>query len=73
MDLKCVEASATLSTYNKLYWNSNFINELRLLPDVFDASTSSVSANLDGSTPITEYEEFWDTYGTHIVKSGTLL
>ena len=62
MDLKCIEASATLTTYNKVYWNSNFINELRLLPDAFD-----------GSTVIEEYEEFWDTYGTHIVKSGMSL
>ena len=61
MDLKCIEASATLATYNKVYWNSNFINELRLLPDAFD-----------GSTIIEAYEEFWDTYGTHIVKSGML-
>ena len=70
MDLKCQEATASLATYNKLYWNAHFINELRLLPDAFDASTSTVSSNLDGSAPMSKYEEFWETYGTHVVKSG---
>ena len=62
LDLECTKAQASLVGYNKIFWNENFINNLRLLPDSF----------VQGTTDMAQYETFWNTFGTHVIKSGKL-
>eukprot|EP01083_Nonionella_stella_P199295 730880_1 len=60
LSVDCQTAQASVVAYNKIYWNSNFINSLRLLP------TSYIAGDLS------EFTNFWDTYGTHLIKNAKL-
>eukprot|EP01084_Bolivina_argentea_P284691 487985_1 len=59
LGLDCRVTTAAFKGLNKLFFTDNFIHSLLLLPQQFNG-------NLE------EYIEFWETYGTHIFKSGTL-
>ena len=61
LDLECTKARVSLQSYNEIYWNSFFINSLRLLPNAFDSSDN-----------MEDYEDFWNAFGTHVIQSGKL-
>eukprot|EP01083_Nonionella_stella_P019305 53685_1 len=60
LDLECSLTAASLKALNKVYWSSNFINELRILPDSFDSSDT------------TAWTDFWNSFGTHLMKTAKL-
>eukprot|EP01083_Nonionella_stella_P064620 168636_1 len=60
LDLECSLAEASLNALNTLHWSSNFINNFRVLPDSFDSSD------------LTPWTDFWDSFGTHLIKTAKL-
>eukprot|EP01083_Nonionella_stella_P019306 53692_1 len=60
LDLECSYLVASLNSLNKLHWSANFLNNLRVLPDSFDSSD------------ITAWTDFWDSFGTHLIKTAKL-
>jgi len=61
LQLMCIKARVSIHGYDKLWWNINFLNTLRILPRSYN----------DGDD-LGDFIEFWETYGTHIVKSAEL-
>jgi len=61
MDLKCEVASASTNALNNLYFSAAFVNRLRILPDSYT----------DGDD-LSSFESFWDSYGTHFIRSAKL-
>eukprot|EP01083_Nonionella_stella_P060617 158216_1 len=59
LDLKCIAATASVVEYNKLHWNSNFIDALRILPTEYESGDS-----------LEEFIAFWDAYGTHMFETA---
>eukprot|EP01083_Nonionella_stella_P022614 62533_1 len=60
MDVSCGTATASLVAANAIYWNENFVHELRILPSLFS------------SIYMDDYIDFWNSYGTHVMKSAEL-
>jgi len=59
MQFSCVKSHVALHNGANLWWNSNFLDALRTLPQ-----------NCSADEDLRQYVEFWESYGTHIVKTA---
>jgi len=61
MKMTCIRARMSIGNANTLKWNSDFLDSFSTMPSVYDSSQLHKF-----------YVEFWETYGTHLLKSAEL-
>lgn len=56
MKTQCAQGGLSVGSANELHWNSNFLNNFRILPK-----------NYTGD--LTDFKNFWSTFGTHVFNN----
>eukprot|EP01084_Bolivina_argentea_P163901 285057_1 len=63
MNLRCKSGEASVTSYDHIHFSGNFIKNLKTLPRSFDENNTN---------DLEKYIDFWDTFGTHLIKTAEL-